>query len=258
MNLNLNLSMREKVMLLVLGLLIIVLFGAKLLIIPAAESLSGDREALSKANTSVLEAKARIEQAKTAPQSLKKAYSEAISAAAPLLPPLDKPSLHLWFIDLAKKSNLTVESMSISDPAPSTPSFEGLAADNASASSNATCNMDNYANQYKNGRAASSGTEKQEIDAKAENGGPSPAGGDAMMATVKLTITGSYKGMEAFLDEINNSKRYIIISALSCNKEQDVFTFQITLQCYGAQKLDGSDNIFNWKQPNPKGKEALM
>lgn len=255
---NLNLSMREKIMLLVLGLVIIILFGAKLLIIPASSSLNTDTANLTKAKLSVLEANTQLVEAKSAPKSVEKAYNDAKNAASPLLPSLNKPSLHLWFLNLAQESGLTIQSITIGDPSPATPSFDSSASTQTSSESNITCNMDNYAKAYINGNAASSKPDSSESGTDEESDEPSPAAGDAMTASVELNMTGSYEGMETFLDTIEKTKRNIIISAFNCKTDSGVFTFDVTLQCYAAQKLDDSDTIFDWKEDNPEGKDDLM
>lgn len=268
---NFNLSMREKVLLVALGLVIIIFGGAKLLIIPASESLRNDSQELASTSTKVVEAQNYVAQSKNIDKSVEKALSDAKDSARPLFPSLDKPSLHLWLLSIAAQTNVGIDSMSISDPVASTPlsvttgstesteskeQSSGSAEQSSSVSTN-TSNMDNYAKVYLNTASSANGKSGSDTTSAQVNVSSSAAG-DAMMSNVTLRLSGNYNNIEAFIDKIKASNRCIIVRSLRLETTQEGFKSEITLQFYGATKLDDSDKIFEWKAGKPQGKADLM
>jgi Tfp pilus assembly protein PilO len=269
---SLNISMREKILLFVLGLVAICFLGIQFLIMPAADSLGNNSATLMQTQVQVAQAQADVAQAKNAPSSLSKALSEATQSASGLLPSLDKPSLHIWIFGIAKDKGLTVKSAVISDPISATPgtaistgnSGGGTGtATNAAASSEVAYNLKTYAEAYtgnKGNTASSSASTSSGTSASSSTavGTSGAVIGDAMMVSVDMEMTGTYAQANAFLDAVKKTKRYVSVSGFSYKIKDKKLTFDVTLQCYAAQKLDSSDNLFNWALPVPSGQKDLM
>jgi Tfp pilus assembly protein PilO len=79
-----------------------------------------------------------------------------------------------------------------------------------------------------------------------------------MMSSVTLVMTGSYTSLENFLDAVSGSGRCIVLASIQISQQNSVLTCNVVLQCYGAEKLDNSDSIFDWKLPLPSGKKTMM
>lgn len=252
-----TLSSREKILLGAFTLFIILILGFKFMILPALGSLSTDSQKLLQIQLKIDDANSKATQSKSIDAMVTKALKDAKSASSPLLPSLNKPSLQVYFLNLAKVSGLTVSSINISDPVAASSPADSKPS--SSASSNSSTNstsssvgssaepdyaMKTYAEQYK---GISSGS-------KASAG----KSGEAMMSAVDIKMTGNYAAAKSYLNAIRDSKRSIVVSSFKCSSDNNVFTFEITLQCYAAQKLDNSDTIFNWSLPNPSGKNDIM
>ena len=270
---NLDLSFREKIMLVILGVVAIIFIGAKLLIIPTSNALSTDKSNFETIKFNVEKAKVEMIQAGSASSSLNKTFNEAKEAASAFLPSLDKPSLSIWIQDIAKKSGLTVNSVEISDPIGTNLSAASFSASGtATASSNsgtADYNMRKYADIYKGNKVSASSSSavssSSSSSSSAESSGNSTGSGskkstgnNILTSNVQLKMTGSYSGAESFLDAIKATGKYVVVSSFASETENGAFNCEVTLQCYAVQKLDGTDTVLDWKLAAPSGKQDLM
>ncbi len=255
-----RLSIREKVMLLALGVIAIIFLGTQLLISPAMNTLNSDKAKLQTEQSKVLTAQEKLIQANGVDANIKKAYDSAVTAASSLLPSLDKPSLQIWLFGFAKKYSLKVTTASLGDPtavsSPAPASGSSSAANAGSTINDEGTNyaMKTYADEYlghTSSATSSSGGSSSSI-------GSDSSSGTVMMSTVNLQMTGSYSSLKSFLDAIRDTKRYVVISSLDCSKQGSGYNISITLSCYAAEKLDNSDNILGWTLPAPSGKSDLM
>lgn len=252
-----SLNSREKILLIAFTLFLIIILGFKFMILPAVGSLSTDSQNLLHTQLKIDDANLKTVQSKSVDAKVSKALTDAKSAASSLLPSLDKPSMQVYFLDLAKTSGFTVNSINIGDPAaassPASDSKPGSSSSSSSPSKSTSSDagssaepdyaMKTYANQFK-------GT--------SSSGKTSAKTGEAMMSTVDMKMTGNFAAAKSYLNAIRDSKRSIVVSSFKCSTQDNIFTFEITMQCYAAQKLDNSDTIFNWKLPNPSGKNDIM
>lgn len=246
-----TLNLHEKYLLVTLAFLLIIFLGFKFLIIPAMGSLSADSKNLTQNQIQVNDANSKMAQLKSLSANINKNLAEAKDASSSLFPSLDKPSLQVYFLDIAKVSGLTVTSVNVSDPvAASSPASISKSSSSSSGSNSSgaysepSYQMKTYAEQYKGSSQSAKST--------------SSKAGEAIMSNVTIKMTGNYAAAKSFLNAIRDSKRSILVLSFDCSSESNPFTFEITMQCYAAQKLDNSDNVFNWKLPNPAGKSDLM
>lgn len=249
-----NLSIREKVMLLTLCLVAVVFLGIKFLISPAMGNLSADKTKFLQMQLKVSNAQSTVLTAKGMDIKTQNAYEDAKTAAAPLFPSLDKPSLNVWLFKLAESQGLTIETTSLGDPSASSTNSAAAPTANSSASagtdpSNLTYVMKTYADQYfgkpvtKNSKDSKSSTTNQT---------------NALTSAVSMQLTGSYSDFKTFLDAIRDTKRSIVVSSFDCSNKNAAFSCNITLQFYAAEKLDNTDSIFDWNLPKPAGQKDLM
>jgi Tfp pilus assembly protein PilO len=275
---NIDLSFREKILLVVLGIVAIVFIGAKLLIIPATNALSKDRATYETLKFGVEQAKTDMVQVGSTAKSLSKVTEEAKDAASPFFPSLDKPSLSIWLQDIAKKSGFAVESIDISDPVTANLSAGSFSvaeltetsgsAENSKANNDNTkknADSDNETTTSSAASTSSSDSTSSATSASSSSSGSSSSSSKSAennitssSSTVKLKMSGSYGAAKSFLDAIKDTKRYVVVSSFSCKEENNTFVCEVTLQCFAVQKLDDSDNIFEWKLPAPSGKNSLM
>ncbi|MEG6571071.1 hypothetical protein V6C21_00900 [[Clostridium] cellulosi] len=258
---NINLSRREKILILTAAITAIVLLGFKFLILPAADEYTINAAKLAESSMDVNTVKIQQADAKGIEEQLKNEYDETNAVASPLLPPIDKPSLNVWLVNIAKGSGLTVNSVEISDPVAANPGVPlskdgGGKTDNSSTSSEIEYNLKTYAEIAKG-----TATPSQIANANASSSKPSKSSSeqsnDAEMVTVKLTAAGSYQNVKYFLDAIKDTKKYIVVNSFDFSGKEDNLTFNIKLECYGAEKLT-DDDTFKWELPAPSGQQDIM
>ena len=247
-----NLSMREKVLMLTLCLVVIIFLGLKLLIFPAMDTLSYDKSKLLQVQPKTSNAQANILMVKSVDIKIQKAYEDAKTAAVPLLPTLDKPSLNEWLFYLAEANGLIVQTTFFYNPTTTGNASDPTAASTSNDNNNLTnlsYTMKTCADQYL-GKSSSQNTKTSASGKSGE--------ADAIMSTVTMQVAGNYSDFKSFLDAIRDTKRSIVVSAFNCLKQNNTLTCSLTLQFYAAEKLDNSDSIFDWKLPNPSGQKDLM
>lgn len=268
----LDISIREKMMLVVLGLVAVIFIGFQVLIMPASNALSTDAATLVTTQTNVAQAKADVAQANGSSSYMEKTFAAAKNSASPLLPSADKPTLHVWLFGIIKKSGLTLQSANLSDPAAATPATETITSDGTTTTSgDITYNMKTYADAYLGKTSSTTSTtsslasstssttsDTSSASSATSSSASSNTTGDALMVSVTLQMTGSYANAKSFLDAVKKTNKYVVISSFSCTKSNKVYSCNITLECYAAEKLDGSDHIFDWTLANPAGKSGLM
>lgn len=269
---NLNLSMREKVLLVAVALVAIIAIGTRFLIIPTSKELRDNSENLLKTQLKYSMALQEQAEAKTISGNLKKAFNKAKSAADAFLPPVNKPALNVWLAGIADKSGLTISSILISDPVAANPGVSSTVNNSSSGSSNQKTvggieyNMKKYADIIK-GVKTSSGSvnttsqattsSSSSATSSSSKSNSSTVSGDAEMVSVNMEMTGKYDSAKNFIDAIKNTKRYIVIKSFNFLNDSGTFKFQITLECYGSEKLT-DDDIYNWLLPSPQGRQNLM
>lgn len=260
-----RLSIREKIMLLALGIAAIIFFGLQLLIFPSMNKLTTDKSNSLALQPKLVEAQLNLMSANSVDTNIKKAYDSALTEATPLLPSLDKPSIQIWLFGIATNSGLKVQSATFGDPNPTAaPAANSLASDNSTSSTGSASNNDagtnylmkTFADQYLG--KSSSATPSTTTSSTAATSTVSTSASEVMMSTVTLQMSGSYSSIKSFLDAIHDTKRYVIITSLDCSKSTTGYIFNVTLNCYAAEKLDKSDNLFDWAFPTPSGQSDLM
>lgn len=257
---NIKLSKREKILLLAAVLTAIVLLGIKFLILPAADEYRSNAMELVKSSMQVDAAKIQLAETKSIAEKLNDEYKEANAAASSLLPPIDKPTLNVWLVNIAKNSGLTVGSVKISDPVAANPGYtpsedKSTNTSSSAASSEVQYNLKTFAEIAK-GNATSS----QSSNADTSSSNKSSSGValyDAEMVRVEINATGSYQNIKDFLDAIKSTNKYIVINSFNCDGEGNNMTFKIVLECYEAEKLV-DDNTFKWELPATSGQQDLM
>jgi Tfp pilus assembly protein PilO len=251
-----NLSIREKVMLLTLCLVAVVFLGIKFLISPAMGNLSADKTKFLQMQLKVSNAQSTVLTAKGMDIKTQNAYEDAKTAAAPLFPSLDKPSLNVWLFKLAEAKGLTIETTSLGDPSASSNNSAAAPSGTSTAStgagtdtSNLTYLMKTYADQYF-GKAVPQNSKNSKSSTTNQT--------NALTSTVTMPFIGSYSDFKSFLDAIRETKRSIVVSSFDCSNKNAAFSCNITLQFYAAEKLDNTDSIFDWSLPKPAGQKDLM
>lgn len=259
-----NLSMREKVLLLTLAVVVIIFGGIKFLIVPAAQSLSNNKSLALQTQLKVTDAKMKVFQSQGMNKNLLDAYKKAVSASSSLLPSLDKPSINVWLLNTAKKSGLDVQALTLSDPssvaAPTVDTYTKAA----------SASTDTYAASVSTDEGNTTQTKSFDYtmktyadkflgksETKTSTANKTDKTGEVLMSTATFKATGNYKSLLSFLDAVRGTKRCIIVSSINCTKQQNTFSADITVQFYAAEKLD-KDSIFNWTIKTPSGKTDLM
>lgn len=249
-----SLSIREKVLLLVLAAIAILFLGGKFLVAPAVQQLAKDSVDFVTTELKVTDANSKISLSKNIDQNLAKALDLAKSSAEPLLPSLDNPSLHVWILNTAKKSGLDLQSATFGNPtpcaAPSTETYSSSGSNSTANSSTLAAQSDSVDYLMKRYADIYLGKTEQQKNSNTVN--------SAIMTSATIRLAGNYSAVLAFLDQVRDANRCVIVSSFNCAKQGNGVICDLTLQFYASEKPDNSDTIFNWTLSKPAGKSGLM
>lgn len=241
-----TLSPNEKMLLFLLAILVVIFAGTKLLVNPAMSRLETDRATLTQLQTEQDLARWNLQTAGQMPSRISKALKSANAAASSLFPSMDNSHLNLWFLQLAGRSGLTLTSIGFSSP---------VALDIRSLSSGGSGGTTQAAGDQQDSPDSISyllrtyAQNYQGSGASAVSGGSSVVGSSGkypaalLEKDVTVTLTGSSTGVTGFLDAIRGSGRTArIVSYSSTVPVNGTGTATMTIQCFGAERPDGSDS----------------
>lgn len=244
-----NMNSREKLLIIVLAAVIILMGGFKLLIEPQLKSLAATNISLKEAITKKQVADDNVLRADTIDSENKLLEAKIETAAAVFFPELKNDKIQIFFQDLANKTGVTFESLTMTDV--TTTQIINQSGTNTDASYPAKEAADNISgidnnqdvtNNTKSSAATSSQSTKQPVDT-------------VEMMAVTIQFKSTYEQGIAMVNEIKNSKRTIRISTLNFTVGDDgQFTATISAECYGIVKLTDSDILSKDSLTTPAGK----
>lgn len=278
-----TLNLREKILVFVLSIVVVLFIGVKLLLTPAFGALSLHTQTLLDMQTKQAIARANLSATTKLNSNIQKAAAAADSAAASILPSVDNAQLNLWILGLTGQSGLTLSAVKFSDSTVTdigsdSTSQQSSGSSSQSGSSNGqqttaanklTYLLKTYAEGYKsntltnNKTTASNGTTAPKSGASAlqnSSGAQAAKGatGALLREDVTLELSGTYDGVKAFLDAVQNSGKTVRVISLDVVVVNNVTSAEAVLACYGAEKPDNSDTTFTWNLPAPSGKSDVI
>lgn len=269
-----TLNLREKILVFLLGIVVVLFVGIKLLITPAFTTLSVHTQTLLDMQTKQDIARTNLATASKLDSTVKKAATAADTAAASILPSVDNERLNLWLLGLTAANGLSVNSIKFSTPAvtdigqTTTTQQSSGSGSQVTTANTLTYLLKTYAEEFK-GHTVSSGTAGNSTASKSTSataqsnsasqttkstGSSSSATGSLLSEDVTLQLTGNYGGFKALLDTIKNSGKTVQVTKLDITPQNAT----VVLRCYGAEKPDDTDTVFAWTLPAPAGKSDIM
>lgn len=279
-----TLNLREKILVFLLGIVVVLFVGIKLLITPALATLSLHTQTLLDMQTRQNIARMNLATASKLDNTVKKAASAADAAAANILPSVDNERLNLWLLGLTSANGLTVNSIKFATPVVTEIGQTATNQQSSGSSSQVTTVntltylLKTYAEGFK-GHTVSSGTVGSSTASKstsaatqsssaaqtakstagtaantASTGTSTSTAGSLLSEDVTLQLSGNYGGFKAFLDTIKNSGKTVQVTKLDITPQNAT----VVLRCYGAEKPDDTDTVFAWTLPAPAGKNDIM
>ncbi|HEX3026621.1 MAG TPA: hypothetical protein VHR42_05280 [Clostridia bacterium] len=255
-----TLTSREKKLLFVLALVVILVGGFRFLVLPAYSKFNTENENFSTLLARQLIAKGNLAAAGTIDSGLQKKLSDVDSSASALFPSLSNDQLNIWILDLTAKNGLSVSSIKFGSPyvteiskdniknADSSTSGSTSAGQNQTAAGDLNYLLKKYAQGYKGSStsavpATTSGSSSS--SSSAQSGASSQQAGNSLVGEqIKISMTGSFAQANSFLDAVKNSKKTVLVSSFSCSPKGSTLTIDATLLFYGAEKPDSSDKTF--------------
>lgn len=268
-----TLSAREKILLFVLAIVLILFVGIRYLVLPSFKSYTADLQKLDGLMQKQQQTQNAVSQARTVGERERQALQKAESAASPLLPSADSDLLNVWAVKLMEDAGLKVTSITLA-PATSVdiaPSGSGAAGTSSAVPGLPGYKLGDYAETYKGtapkaaggtSSAASSPSSASSSASGTSSASSSAAGGSkegtVLNVNISASMTGTYAQASAFLDAVKNCGKTAVVTSFTCTGSGAAVTFDAVISCYAAEKLDNSDTTFAWDQPAPAGKNSLM
>ena len=111
-----KLSFREKLLITLLALVLIIGCGGSMLVYPAYLNYKNKQSTLAQDVFAKTHAEAQVSAATNVETNRQSALDKAMKAAASILPSVDTPSLNIWLCNMASASGLSVERITFSSP----------------------------------------------------------------------------------------------------------------------------------------------
>lgn len=268
-----KLSVREKGLVIFLLVFALLALGINFLIVPQYKVLSGLTNDMLGYKTQQYIASGDLEAVKKIDATQSKVLSETNQAASSLLPTLDNDILNVWFVNMAKSNQLSVVSIMFGQESATNIAVAIVSESNSSKGTvdiQQNYLLKTYADTYR-GKSNNAGKESGNLSASANTSSgnkkatPSQANSSGssnaypvLGETVDLKVSGSYGNIKNLLNTIANSKRLIRVSSLTCSGSSANCIAEVKIDCYGAEKPDDTDKLFDWQLPAPSGQSSLL
>jgi hypothetical protein len=252
-----SLSVREKILVYLLVIAVIVFIGVKYLDMPAVRANNADSARAENLLTQQDTAQQKVVAVQNSSSSLEKALASANSAASSLLPQPDIDLLNVWVVNLVQSSGLNVTSISFTQPSSTDVGASSTTQNGTSSAINQDYLLGQYAKGYK-GEISNPSATSENNSTSSSAATTSGAIGGVLGVNVTMALTGNYNQAKAFLDIVKNSGKTVIVTSFGCSVSGSTYSINATLQCFGAEKPDSSDGTFNWTLPKPAGAGNVM
>ena len=255
------LSAREKILLFLLALVLVIAGGTKFLVNPTVDRLVARRSELAQMQSRRQSASQNVRDAGSVPAGVQSALTKADSSASALLPSVASDQLNAWFLKLAQQNGLTLVSIQFDNPVATDIHSAGTSSrTNVSAASqpkddDIAYQLRMYAEEYRGtssstSRASSSQTASARSGAAGSTSSQTSAASASSSAqpqllerTATLGLSGPQSGILGFLDAIKQSGRTVRVVVYESTLPGGTAT--VTVQCFGAEKPDDSDSLLH-------------
>jgi len=239
-----TLNVREKILIYVLVIVLVLFGGIKLIVMPISQGYLTDSAALFTLTQQKNKAQNDVLLSKQIDVSKQTVLSEAIKSSQLFYPSLSNEYLNVLAVNLALSNGFTVYSIRFSAAGGSSTAAIGAI------SPDGNYLLKNLAEQFNN---AVSGIKSQVAAVK-------PADGSVVVARdVTLNMTGtSYTNIKGFLSAVKLSGKTVIVTAFNCTKAGVGYQVTATLRYFGAEQLAGSSNTSYWPLSPPSGQTGIM
>lgn len=252
------LSAREKILLFLLALVIVVTGGMKFLVNPALDRMASRRARLAQALAEGETASRNVQTAVRMSADVQSALAAADSAASALLPSTASDKLNVWFLSMARQNGLTLTGIRFGDPVATDIRSAGSGSRPAGAASSQT-QEDDIAYQLRtdaeefrgtasapsavSGPASSAASSVSSVSSTS-SAASSAARAQLLEKDVTLSLSGPESGFLGLLDAIKKSGRTVRVVSYSTTVQNGSGTATVVVQCFGAEKPDDSDSLF--------------
>ena len=250
-----KLSAREKILVMILAVVVVLGGGIRFLAVPAYQDLKDKTSQLTELAIKQAAAQASVKAAAGIPKNLDAAKKKASEASKPFFPSLDSDQLQLWVTNITTEKGLAVGNLSVSSPA--VDSFKGKG--NA-ASAVIDYPIRDYASAFKGGNAGAQAAQQSGRQSAAQSAGGKTelSGSSVLKASVSMSLTGTYADILEWLDALSGSGRTVKVAQIGLGQNTNgKLSVSVVLDCYGVEKIDDSDSTVNWNLPKPAGKNMM-
>lgn len=228
---------REKFLIIILGAVVILMGGFKLLIEPKIKSLSGALVNYAEAQGKIQTAENNVLTAKSIDEQNKQLKESIKTGSANFFPELKSDKMQIFFQKLAEETGISYDSFVMTRPV-------------ASAISLQTAISEDITYPAKEAADGIEKIEKGDKDNSQESSSSSQAPNATVsdkqlleMTVVSLQFRGTYEQGVRLLDALKNTKRILRISNVSISTQNDVLVVSISVECYGIKKLTADDEL---------------
>ena len=235
-----NMTPRERMLLILLSAVVILVGGSKLLIVPQLEKLAVLSARHSEAQFQLQQAEIDLRRAQTIDEENRTLESQIVQQSSRFFPTLTNDMVQIYFDNLARAAGVSYSSFSIS------PVTVSRVDNPPTPESGLTYPAGNAARRLiETTPSAESGTDTANTSA-----------GLVEMVQVSMQLVGSYDQALALLGQISGAGRTVRVTSVNLSSlANGSVSISITAECYGVVKFAAPDSLETDTMPRPEGKK---